>query len=231
MGGGAPWLRGPSAGGAGAAVGAVLAKPASCACTQPIRPPPLPCTLRAQGHHGAGLARGGRPGGDYGAARAAGAAAARAAGAARRALGHAAVPGAAGPGAGGRRHARQVRAGGRRGWRRYALARSAAAAARTLERRRTAVDSSATAALRCLPYSCLRQPLTPAPPYLPCSPPATRHQLADWRHLQATAGATWLLAAPLVCPEDLGGGRLLGAVLVAGRGEQPATDERWLQDW
>lgn len=92
-----------------------------------------------------------------------------------------------------------------------------------IRRRRLPPDSPSRAPLRAP---------TPPSPLLPLTNPS-RDQLADWRHLQATAGATWLLAAPLVCPDATmgGGGRLLGAVLVAGRGKQPTTDERWLEDW
>ncbi|PRW57073.1 hypothetical protein C2E21_4280 [Chlorella sorokiniana] len=59
-----------------------------------------------------------------------------------------------------------------------------------------------------------------------------REQLADWRQLRAQCGVDWLLAAPLACtPARQHGSRLLGAVLVAGRGGAPSVDERWLEEW
>lgn len=65
------------------------------------------------------------------------------------------------------------------------------------------------------------------PPAPPCS-----DILADWRQLRAECGIDWLLAAPLACtPGGHHGSRLLGAVLVAGRGGAPSVDERWLEDW
>ena len=68
----------------------------------------------------------------------------------------------------------------------------------------------------------------------PSTPPAPSCSdiLADWRQLRAECGIDWLLAAPLACtPGGQHGSRLLGAVLVAGRGGAPSVDERWLEDW
>lgn len=64
----------------------------------------------------------------------------------------------------------------------------------------------------------------------PNSPTRCRGQLADWRELHAAAGITWLLAAPLICSEHLHG-RLLGALVVAGRGEGPSVDPQWLREF
>ncbi len=63
-------------------------------------------------------------------------------------------------------------------------------------------------------------------------PPCRSEELADWRQLRSKCGADWLLAAPLACaPSRQHSTRLLGAVLVAGRGGQPCVDERWLEEW
>lgn len=76
--------------------------------------------------------------------------------------------------------------------------------------------------------SCAPQAGTPA-----ClKPPCRREELADWRQLRTESGCDWLLAAPLACtPARQHGSRLLGAVLVAGRGGAPSVDEHWLEEW
>eukprot|EP00887_Chlorella_sp_A99_P007882 scaffold20.g7882.t1 len=59
---------------------------------------------------------------------------------------------------------------------------------------------------------------------------ASMDQLEDWSYLREHHGTDWLLAAPLRCQRPCEC-HLLGAVLVAGRGEQPTVDASWLQEW
>ncbi|PSC70652.1 hypothetical protein C2E20_5900 [Micractinium conductrix] len=58
-----------------------------------------------------------------------------------------------------------------------------------------------------------------------------REGLTDWRKLCAASSIDWLLAAPLRCRAGGERRRVLGAVVVAGRGAKPGVDAEWLAEW
>jgi hypothetical protein len=63
----------------------------------------------------------------------------------------------------------------------------------------------------------------------PVSPDPTLEDCSDWRLLKSF-GATWILISPLASG-DLQNDKLLGAVLVTGRGSVPTINADWLQEW
>lgn len=63
----------------------------------------------------------------------------------------------------------------------------------------------------------------------PVSPDPTLEDCGDWRMLKSF-GATWILVSPLAS-KDLHNDKLLGAVLVTGRGPIPTINADWLQEW
>ena len=73
-------------------------------------------------------------------------------------------------------------------------------------------------------------------PASPCGP--RREELEDWAlfslrdEASATGGCSWLMASPMSCGcSPQGSVKVLGAVVVSGRGSKACIDSAWLQHW